>query len=441
MKKKKDIAVLKKFIDVKKKVIDFKKQNSDLKKDDIKQKTDILDSESILLSKTAENAKKQRNIDYQNQKAKIDRKMIRNDVATGKKCHAIGLLASICSCGISIIGMYSHFPNGVACFILCLFFLFFGIANYFSNTVVYKNDARFVSDDKYLHIKKLTIKLPNLNNCGILKIINIMYMTMSIMSNYMFFDMLIVDNSCFGFLLKVLFSSMFDLVAFSLSNVADKFINLDYNKETIEKITGVAEQFAYFSDEKNGTEIKVQDTEKISTGDEKSVPILDVENGTKSDEKLVQYENEKPDEIKPCTDFFGTKHDEKLVQNDVESVPKKNENCTKNNRTKNEQIASAMLEDCKHNLADFEFNKKGENQQISKKIIFKCLSENIKKKLNIKSFEDIKDKDRVFREFKKLAIEQGFLSINDKGRYVIDIDYDKASKTEKILKEADLLKK
>ena len=422
-----------KFLDFKKGILDFKKRNSDLKIEDINQNTEVLDRETEKLSKEQENANKKGILAFIKSKNKISAKQVRRDKNTGYLCVIFGILSSIASCAMSIIGMLARFPDGKASLCLGFLFLFLGIVSFVSNVITSRFKSRF--NQNMMNIKVLGKELHiTYSICTFLDVFTISYIALSIMSNYMLFDVLIADNTMFGKILKVLFSMAYDLVAFSFAKLSDKFLNLDYNEKTKNELLGKSEQFAYFSDEKNGTENKVQDDTKISTGDEKSVPILENENGTNEDEKLVQYENEKADEIKHCTNFFGTEIENKTVQNEIESVPKKNESCTKNNRTKNEQIASKLVQDCKHNLADFE------DKNFSKKIFFECLTDKAKRNLNFKTKDDISK--RVFDIAKELLIKNGFL-IQDENtkRYKISIDYDKASKAEDILKEADLLKK
>lgn len=432
-KSKKRVNAFDKFLDFKKGILDFKKRNSDLKIEDINQNTEVLDRETEKLSKEQENANKKGILAFIKSKNKISAKQVKRDKNTGYLCVIFGILSSVASCAMSIIGMLARFPDGKASVCLCFLFLFLGIVSFVSNIITSRFKSRF--NQNVVKIKVLGKELHiTYSICTLLDVFTISYIVLSIMSNYMLFDVLIADGTTFGLILKTLFSMAYDLVAFSLAKLSDKFLNLDYNEKTKNELLGKSEQFAYFSDEKIGTENKVQDTEKISTEDDKSVPILENENGTKSDEKLVQYKNEKADNNGLCTDFFGTKSENKKVQNEVESVPKNNKDCTKKNGTKNEQIASKLVQDCKHNLADFE------DKNFSKKIFFECLTDKTKRNFNFKNKDDISK--RVFDIAKELLIENGFL-IQDENtkRYKISIDYDKASKAEDILKEADLLKK
>ena len=432
-KSKKKVSAFDRFLNFKKGILDFKKRNSDLKIEVINQNTEVLDRETEKLSKEQENANKKGILAFIKNKNKISAKQVKRDKNTGYLCVVFGGLSSIASCAMSIIGMLARFPVGDACIYLCILFLFLGVVSFVSNIITSRFKSRF--NQNVMNIKVLGKEIHiTYSICTLLDLFTISYIVLSIMSNYMLFDVLIADGTSFGKVLKVLFSMAYDLVAFSLAKLSDKFLNLDYNDKTKNDLLGKSEQFAYFSAKKNGTENKVQDDTKISTEDEKSVPILDVENGTKSDEKLVQYENEKADNKGLCTNFFGTEIENKKVQNEVENVPKKNKKCTKNNGTKNEQIASKLVQDCKHNLAVFE----GKN--FSKKIFFECLTDKAKRNFNFKNKDDITK--RVFDIAKELLIENGFL-IHDENtkRYKISIDYDKASKAEDILKEADLLKK
>lgn len=432
-KSKKKLNAFDKFLDLKKGILDFKKRNSDLKIEDINQNTEVLDRETEKLSKEQENANKKGILAFIKSKNKISAKQVKRDKNTGYLCVVFGILSSVASCAMSIIGMLARFPDGKACIYLCFLFLFLGIVSFVSNIITSRFKSRF--NQNVVNLKVLGKELHiTYSICTLLDLFTISYIVLSIMSNYMLFDVLIADDTLFGKILKSLFSMAYDLVAFSLAKLSDKFLNLDYNEKTKNELLGKSEQYAYFLDEKISTENKVQDDTKNGTEDEESVPILESENGTKVDEKSVQTENEKDDNNGLCTNFFGTKSENKTVQNEDKNVPKNNKSCTKNNGTKNEQIASKLVQDCKHNLADFE------DKNFSKKIFFECLTDKVKRNFNFKTKDDITK--RVFDIAKELLIENGFL-VQDENtkRYKISIDYDKASKAEDILKEADLLKK
>ena len=109
----------------------------------MQQKKEVIEENSKLIDSKIDNASKQRKNDFIEQKAKIERNMVKSDVNTGKMCNVVGVMASVSSCIISIIGMFSRFPNGITRIVLCTVFLFFGVAIFFSNTALQKHKNRF----------------------------------------------------------------------------------------------------------------------------------------------------------------------------------------------------------------------------------------------------------------------------------------------------------
>lgn len=406
--RKKRLQPLNKILEVREKVLDFRKKSSNLKKSELEQKKLLIDENSKLIDSKIDNASKQRKNDFIDQKSKIDRKMVKSDVRTGKMCNVVGMIASVCSCAISILGMINRFPNGIQCVILCTIFLFIGVAIFFCNTALQKHKNRFNEKDKTEKkgiLSKLAIKI---NSNTILLIMAIpVYFVMSVVSNFIFFEKVVNDNSLFGILTAGSFSIMLDIISFGLSGIADTFINLNYNSDTINKIMNFTDTDTNDSDADNDSNTSTD---------------------TNSDSS-ININNDRKDLIKTDLNFF-TKKDESdetsdaNTDSDIEDKPKDK---TKKD-SKNIEIASAICHDIKDELA----NAEGKN--FNKKIIIEFLSDKIKKKYKIFKNEDISK--RVYDYTRKFLIYNGYLKINEKNRAVIDIDYDMASRCFKIIEDS-----
>ena len=419
--RKKRVQPLNKILEVREKFLDFRKKSSDLKKSELEQKKLVIDENSKLIDSKIDNASKQRKNDFIDQKSKIDRKMVKSDVRTGKMCNIVGMIASVCSCAISILGMINRFPDGVQCVILCSIFLFFGVAIFFSNTALQKHKTRFNEKDK-IETKGILCKLiPKINNNTILlKMAIPVYFIMSVASNYSFFEKVVNDNSIMGILTVFLFSVMLDIISFGLSGISDTFINLNYNSDTIRKIMNTPS--SNNSDNDDETNDSDSDNDESNIGNEINNDFnADTDNGTFVPMNLSLFSGEKyKNDIESDTNVDTDKPTEDKSEDKPKDKTKKD--------SKNIEIASAICHDIKDELA----NAEGKN--FNKKIIIEFLSDKIKKKYKIFKNEDISK--RVYDYTRKFLIYNGYLKINEKNRAVIDIDYDKASRCFKIIEDS-----
>lgn len=435
--RKKRVQPLNKILEVREKFLDFRKKSSDLKKSELEQKKLVIDENSKLIDSKIDNASKQRKNDFIDQKSKIDRKMVKNDVRTGKICNVIGMIASVSSCAISILGMISRFPNGITCVVLCSIFLFMGVAVFFCNTALHKHKNRFEEKENVEKKGGLLSKfLPKVNsNTLLLKAIIPTYFVMSVASNFAFFEKLVNDKSIIGWLTVLLFAVMLDIISFGLSGISDTFINLNYNSDTIDKIMNTRSSNSDNNDNNDNNDI-ISNTKNINTNNNELRPL-----------NLNQF----------CYKEDDTKDETKADVEDEKTTEDKREDKSKKGRKKdgkNSEIASAICHDIKDKLANEEAEvlekakKRGlsgkelENVlndiKFNKKIILKYLSDNIKKKYKIYTTTDIVK--RIYDPTRDYLMANGYLKKNEEtNRAVININYEKAAKCNEIIEKSKTL--
>ena len=437
--KKKGILPLNKILEVRENLLDYSKKSNKLKKSELQHKKEVIEENSKLIDSKIDNASKQIKNDFIEQKAKIDRNMVKSDVNTGKMCNVVGVMASVSSCIISIIGMFSRFPNGITRIVLCTVFLFFGVAIFFSNTALQKHKNRFEEKENGKKngglLSKWLSKLLKIisNNTFILRLAIPTYLIMSVASNFIFFEKLVNDKSAIGWLTVVGFSIMLDIISFGLSGIADTFINLNYNEKTIKKIMGESEEK---EDKPKQNKINLEDV----TNKEPTIPL-----------DLNFYTKKKTEDVEEVEN----KEDEKVSV--VAREEKPTEDKSKRGRKKdckNAEIASAICHDIKDKLANEEAEvlEKAKKRGLSgkeledvlnsilfnKKIILKYLSDNIKKKYNLYTTTDIVK--RIYDPTRDYLMSNGYLRKNPKtNRTVININYEKAAKCNEIIEKSKTL--